>query len=111
MNIDIGELNKKISIYTKTVVEDADGYETETPVLVHSCWAKFTRTSGTELIKANADMSNVRVRFLIRYTSKAIDRKMTVQYGGKEYEIVFINDYEDRHEFIEILCEILTTAG
>lgn len=111
MNVNVGELNKKIAIYTKTIAKDADGYPVETPVPVHSCWAKFSRTSGTEMTKANADFSEVKVRFLIRYTSKSINRKMTVQYGGDEYEIVYINDYEDGHEYIEIWCSLMTNAG
>lgn len=111
MNVNAGELRHKIEIYTTITTTDADGYTSETPVLFHSCWAKFTRTSGTELVKANADFTEVKVRFLIRYTAKAIDRKMTVQYAGDTYEITYINDYEDKHEYIEIWGERLTNAG
>ena len=111
MQINPGDLRQKIEIYSKTITVNANGYETETPVLFHSCSAKFTRTSGTELQKANADFADVKVRFLIRYTSKAISRKMTVKYGGNTYQITYINDYEDRHEYIEIWAELLTAAG
>ena len=110
MQVNPGELNKKINIYSKTTTMDTEGYPVETPILFHSCWAKFSRTSGTEITKANADMAEVKVRFLIRY-KKEINRKMTVEYNGEEYEIVFINDYEDNHAYIEIWCSLLTTGG
>lgn len=111
MNVNVGELNKKISIYSKSTATDADGYPIETPVLFHSCWAKFSRTSGTEAAKANADFADLKVRFLIRYTSKPISRKMVVRYGGEDYEIEYLNDYEDRHEYIEIWCSRVTADG
>lgn len=111
MNVNPGELRKRISIISKTKTYDADGYYTHTETTVHSCWAKFSRTSGTELTKANSDFSEVKARFLIRYTSASIDRKMIVRYGGDDYEIVYINDYEDRHEYMEIWCTRLTQEG
>lgn len=110
MNINPGELNKAISIYSKSATLDADGYPTGTPALVHSCYAKFSRTSGTEIIKANADFANVKVRFLIRYKS-GLTRKMIVKYGGDDYEIEYVNDYEDRHEYIEIFASRVTNNG
>ena len=111
MQINPGELNKKISIYSKSATTDADGYPIDTPVLVHSCWAKFSRTSGTEMTKANADFSDVKARFLIRYTKKTISRKMIVKYGGDDYEIEYLNDYEDSHEYVEIWCSRVTNDG
>lgn len=110
MNVNAGELNKKISIYAREETEDADGYDNVSDVLVHTCWAKFSRTSGTETFKANADFSETKVRFLIRYTKKLIDRKMFVRYAGTDYEITFVNDYGDAHQYIELWCERSTNA-
>jgi len=109
MNVNAGELNRKISIYSKSATTDADGYPTNTETLVHSCNAKFSRTSGTEAVKSNADFESLKVRFLIRYTVKAIDRKMIVKYRNENYEIEYLNDYEDGHEYIEIWCSRTVT--
>ena len=100
------ELKHKIKIYLPTSTKDSSGYKSNTaqPTLFHECWAKFSRAKGTELIKSNADFSDVSVRFLIRYTSKVITRKMTILYNSTSYEIEYINDYEDKHEYIEILA-------
>lgn len=111
MNVNPGELNKRIQVFKKDGARDADGYETGTPSLTHSCWAKFTRTSGTEMTKANADFGEVKARFLIRFTKKKLDRKMMIRYAGDDYEIVYINDYEDSHEYMEIWCKRLTQEG
>ena len=111
MNVNPGELDKRIQIISKSKEMDADGYYTEAETVAHTCWAKFTRTSGTEMTKANADFAEVKARFLIRYTKAAIDRRMIVRYGGADYEIVYINDYEDAHEYTEIWCNLLTLGA
>lgn len=104
MDIDAGDLIHRIAIYSRTRVQDADGYYVESDQLVRRCWAKFTRTSGTEMERANADYTEIKARFLVRSTAVPIDRKMFVRYGGDDYEILYINDYANRHEFTEILC-------
>lgn len=102
MNVNPGELNKRVSIIRKTKDKDAAGYYTETEDVVHTCWAKFSRISGTEIVKADAGFGQVKARFLIRHTRMPIDRKMVVRYDGEDYGIEYVNDYEDSHEYTEI---------
>jgi len=102
--VNVGELNKRIKIISEGVTADSDGYVVPNRVTVWECWAKATRTSGTEMIKGNADFSQTKMRFLIRYTDKKIDREMIVEYQGEDYEIEYVNDYEDNHQFIEIIA-------
>lgn len=111
MHVDAGELNKRIEIAREDRTKTANGYDEITETVAHRCWAKFTQASGTELIKANADFGEERVRFLIRWTDRAIDRKMVVRYGGSRYEIEYINDYGDGHQYIELWCKWLSRDG
>lgn len=105
MYINVGELNKRIKIVSTISTKDDDGFPIITENTVHECWAKVTQTSGTELIKANAEFSEVNTRFLIRYTSKSINEDMQIIFQGKHYDIVYINNYEFSNVFIEILSE------
>lgn len=104
MKVNIGSLNKRISIVRRTVERDADGYETVQDNVVHTCWAQFTRKSGAETIRENADFGQTKARFLIRSVRTKIDRKMIVKYAGDEYEIEFVNEYGDSHQFTELMC-------
>ena len=104
MNVNPGKLNKKIEFWTVTNTTDGDGFPVSTPALFHSCAAQFSRISGTELIRASADFAETKARFLIRYTSKAITRKMTVRYAGDEYQIDYLNDYGDGHKYVEVIA-------
>ena len=100
--VQAGELNKRIQIVAIHAAQDEDGfYNNIEERLVHGCWAKVSFTSGTEIVKANADFGEVKARFLIRFTTKPIDRKMIVRYGGREYEITYINNYAGR-KYMEI---------
>lgn len=104
MFVNAGELRETIQIMEHTEQPNAAGYPAPPtdPKLIRSCRAKFTRQSGTEAVKAGADFGAVKVRFLIRYTKIPITRKMFVRYRGLDYEIEYVNDYGDRHQYIEI---------
>ena len=106
MTINPGEFDKRIQIAKQTKTEDADGYGAESPEVIHSAWAKFTRVNATELYRNKADFTIVEVRFLIRHTKKKIDRKMVVLYKGEVYEIKYVHNYGDKKELIEIWAEL-----
>ena len=102
VDINAGELNQLIRILRRVVTEDAAGYEADSrEELVLSCKARVSRTSGTEMVRANADFGEEKVRFLIRYPRTRIDRKMFVRWQGREYPIEYINDYAGR-KYLEI---------
>jgi len=111
MSVDAGKLNKRIKILAEAKVSDDDGYGTKKTSFVWYCWAQFSRTSGKEMAKANADYAEVAVRFLIRTPPVAISRKMVVLYAGRRYEITYVNDYGDRGEYTEILAKLETLEG
>lgn len=110
MQVDAGELRHRIQIFEKSKETDSDGYGVDQLTLVRSCMAKFSRQSGTEALRAGADMTDIKVRFLVRWSRIKIDRKMIVRYAGTDYEIQFVNDYEDKHEYLEIWCQLSTRA-
>lgn len=107
MNVNPGELNKRIRIQRHVRVKDADGYYTENWETVCEPWAKFSRRSGTEVHEDQADPAVIEARFLIRYR-EGIDRKMTVLYRDNRYEIEYLNDYGDGHEYLEIWASCRT---
>ena len=106
MQVNPGDLNKKIQVVQLVKTEDADGFDTVTEKVVRRCWAKVSNTSGTEMIKANAEFAEVKKRFLVRASGTPLDTDMAVKYHGKLYGIVYINEYSDNHEYLEIWTEM-----
>ena len=112
MRVSDGELGKRIQILRRRDTPDSEGYLAEPELeLLHRCWAKFSQTGGAELVKSGADFGTEKVRFLIRYTSTPIHRKMFVRYGGTDYEIEYVNDYGDSRRYMELWCRWDSTGG
>ena len=104
--MNIGRLDKRIQIvkYVSGGV-DAEGYDSDVvEELVWECWAQVSQTSGTELVKADAELSDEKKRFLIRYVPISIHSDMSIRYDGDDYNILMINTYGDNHEYTEIWC-------
>lgn len=108
MYVDPGDLKKKIQIIQLLDGEtyDKEGLPVKEEVLVRSCWAKVSNTSGTELIKAGSELSEGRTRFLIRYASTSITTAMVVRFLGDDYNILYVNSYGDNREYVEIWTEL-----
>lgn len=108
MNINPGELNKKIRIILFETIKDAKGFDKDkTENIVREPWAKVTRVSASEVMKSSTEINLERCRFLVRYTPTEITNKMFVLYGGKYYQIEYVNNYGDSNEYVEIMA----TAG
>lgn len=111
MNMDSSRLNKRIQILQVEKVRDADGYETTKETVVRTPWAQFSQINGTELMKSGASFSEVKVRFLIRWSGTPVSRKMVVRYNGADYDIEYINGYGDSMEYMELWCSRRTLEG
>lgn len=111
MEVNAGNLSKRIEIIRRTKTKDKDGYETVTDTVVRTPWAQFSRTSGTEAQRAGAEMEDIKVRFLIRSGKSRVSRKDVVRYDRDEYEIEYVNDYGDAGEYTELICRRIDTGG
>jgi len=111
MSINIGQLNKRISIAKIVKNKDQDGYWTESYSVVHSTWARITESIGKEMLRNDADYSEVVTEFLIRRTSVPLSRKMVVLFEGHRYEIDYIGPYRKNSAFFYITAKLLTLEG
>ena len=105
MYINIGKLNKKIKIYEDIKTKDSDGFEETSEFLLLSTWAQVTNTSGTTIIKSNADFEDVRTRFLIRTPKFEITHDMYIKFNNHRYDVLYANDYEEDKRFMEIITQ------
>ena len=102
MYVDPGDLNKKIQIIQKSDGEtyDDEGHLVENEVVIRTCWAKVSNTSGTELLKAGTELSQAKKRFLVRYTDTEITAAMVVRYKEIDHDILYVNPYGDSKEYL-----------
>ena len=92
MQVNIGTLNRRIQIFNK---DDE---------LINTRWASFNQISGTEILKNNIQFEQTNARFLIRYTNIPIRNDYYIKFKNSNYDIQYTNDYNDSHEFIEIIA-------
>lgn len=102
MNINPGELNKKIQIIKRQETQDKDGFPILSETVVRTCYARYSSTSGSEIMKAGSEFSAAKTRFLVRYGPEEITTDMIVRYKGKDHNIEYINPYGDSKEYLEI---------
>lgn len=112
MHIDAGKLSKRIQFLRRTTKKDVDGYDVPgEPELVRETWAQYSQTSGTELVRAGAEFGEAKVRFLTRYYADIQDRRLTIHYDGRDYDILYLNTYGDEKTYTEYWCERHTQEG
>lgn len=112
MHVDAGKLSKRIKFLRKTTKKDADGYDVPgEPELVRDTWAQYSQTSGTELVRAGAEFGEAKARFLVRYYADIQDRRLTIHYDGRDYDILYLNAYGDEKTYTEYWCERHTQEG
>ena len=76
-----------------------EGWETHATV-----WANVKHPSGSEAIKADAEVSTVRASIRIRYRSD-ITAGMRVLIGAAVYDIEAVLSYTARREFVDLACK------
>lgn len=107
MYVNPGELKKRIKIiHLIANGTNKNGFQIKKEKIIHSCYAKVSNTSGTEIVKANSEFSEAKKRFLIRHTNKDINTDMIVRYNGKDHNIRYINPYGDSKEYLEIWTDL-----
>lgn len=114
MHIDAGRLSKRILFLRQVYTPDADGYDADgkpEEETVRECWAQFSQTSGTELIRAGAEFGEAKVRFVTRSYPELLDRRLVIRYNGADYDIVYINGYGDEGKYLEFWCQRRTMEG
>ena len=106
--INAGKYNKKIKIYTTTLVTDSAGFQSEVKTVVLEPYAHVKTTKGYTIIKNNSDFEKALTNFTIRYPITPITRDMLIEFKGKTYEIQYLNDIDlDGHE-LEIQAKEVT---
>ena len=129
MNVNPGNLDKFIQIILPAkFYQDAEGFESATEpqyddegfeitpaavpapssnaigqeTVVRECWAQITHQSGKEILESESEFDDAEQRFLVRWTPAVITTDMFVRYGGKEYDIEYVQSYGDNREYTEI---------
>ena len=98
--INAGKYTHRIKIVQVIKGKDSAGFPVESQAVVLEPWASIKTTRGFTLIVNNTDFDKAFTNFTIRYPVTEITRDMLILYGGKTYEIQYLNNVNE--EFIEL---------
>ncbi|MGL4569639.1 MAG: phage head closure protein [Clostridium sp.] len=80
----------------------------------YRCWAAFKGIKGSEFIDAKATNSENIVTFTVRYCNKTKElldpgasKKFRIKYNEYYYNVVFVSDYNNLHDWIDIKAIII----
>ncbi|MGL4571796.1 MAG: phage head closure protein [Clostridium sp.] len=81
----------------------------------YHCWSEYRNIKGKEFIAAKATNSQSIVTFTVRYCNKTSpllivgnSKLYRVIYDNIPYNVVFASDYENRHKYIDLKCEVIS---
>ena len=110
MNIaNAGDFKHKIQIVTGSYVKGSNGAKTWTQSsVVIEPYAMVKTTKGFTLIANNTDFEKATTNFTIRFPITPINRDMRINFNGKVYEILYLNNVDEANTLLEIQAKEIT---
>ena len=99
----IGELDRRITIQESTATTDSYGEETLVWSTYRKVWAKLGYVSGNETFEADQKTAIRTEKFFVRYDS-CITEKMRISWDSGYYDIRAIEQL-GREKYLVLKCE------
>ena len=104
-----GEMRTRITLKSRTVTLGTGGFQTSTSTTIAAVWAKWVGVHGSEAWAANTVNATRAATVLIRYRDD-VDETCMVVLDGENYEIVSMDDIQQRHEYIELKVQLIKSG-
>jgi SPP1 family predicted phage head-tail adaptor len=102
--IDIGSLRHQIELQSETETKQGNGEVTLAYSTYDTVWASVRPMQGSELESAQQISAIVTHKIRIRYNSTIAPRNRII-FETRTFEIKAILDYQELHEYQDVLCE------
>jgi SPP1 family predicted phage head-tail adaptor len=105
-----GELDRRIDIDMKTIVQNSYGEEVLTWATLCTVWASANIGVGKEFFAAKQIFAEATAVFRIRYRND-IDVSMRIFYSNRVFDIFNIQDAYENHVELVLICKELINLG
>jgi len=96
-----GDLRVPVTLQRRSVSSDPGGFQTPGWSKIADVWARWENVHGMEAWAANTTQAEQAATVTIRYRPD-VDPTCAVLKGGRRFEIVSIDDIQERHEYLEL---------
>ena len=104
-----GELRTYITLQSRTVTTGSGGFMVPAGTTQATVWAKWENVHGSEVWQAQTMQAVRSATVTIRYRDD-IDPTWQVIRDGQTYDIVSLDDIQNRHEYIEMKVQGITAG-
>jgi len=106
-NICIGDLDKRINLFSRSIKAPTNSSVDfdEEFVKEYEKWAMIHTTRGAELFDGVSLTNAFTHKIYIRY-EEGITQEDWIEFNNDKYDIVDVEDLEERHEFLLLKCKI-----
>lgn len=108
----IGKLNKRVTLQAPTVTQGASGGVVKGWSEVATVWAAIRHFSGNERAASSAggQVAEARVEITIRYRA-AVTPQIRVLHGGTIYNVRHVNNFMEKNESLILTCDTGVNDG
>jgi SPP1 family predicted phage head-tail adaptor len=99
-----GEMRTKITLKSRSVSAETGGFQIPILTTVAEVWAKWENVHGSEVWTAQSVQAVQPATVTIRYRA-GMDTTWSILKGTDLYEIVSMDDIQERHEYLEIKAQ------
>jgi len=101
-----GQLRLPITLLSPDIVMDAGGGQKKTYTTAAVVFARWINVHGAEAWSDQARQASFPATVLIRYYA-GITAAWALEKGGSRYEILSMDDIEERHEYLELRVQLM----
>jgi SPP1 family predicted phage head-tail adaptor len=102
--MNIGSLNKRITIQSETKTADGMGGWIVVMADVATIWAAIWPLSANETVAASANTMMITHRIRIRYRSD-IKASYRIKFGARYFAIISIINPNEKNQMLDLLCK------
>ena len=111
MAVSLGMMRTPITVQSKTVTTDTEGFPTSTPAKVLDTYAYREQRQATEVWRNRAEYTDATDMFVIRKPAAAIKTDMVIVCGDETFEIRAVDSIKGRGMYLQILAREVVPSG
>jgi SPP1 family predicted phage head-tail adaptor len=96
-----GDLRTQVTLQSPSAAADSGGAQSLTWSNQGTAWAKWINAHGPESIQDGALQAQKRATVTIRYNA-SLTTSWALLKGSDRYEILSVDDIQERHEYMEL---------
>lgn len=113
-SLDPGTMNKRVELWQRQKLSQTNeaGQEQYQDAKVATFWAQLRPQTGSLLSgrTAGTAISKTTHKVICRYRT-GVGADMWLLYGGQRYNIIYVLDPYEKHQTLEMFCEVVTGDG